>query len=183
MIILVGIPGCGKTTILAEAKKAVPSLQVVNYGDKMLEVAGLQKRDLIRKLPVDEQKKMGLTVAKRIVEEASATTVVDTHALIKTGYGYCPGLPKEILEILAPDACILIECAPAIMIQRRTLDNKRVRDLDSEEELLMHQELSRHYLCACSLMTGALFCRINNSEGSPAQNVLPIIRMVESLQK
>ena len=186
MIILVGIPGSGKTAILNEAKKIIPSVQVVNYGDKMLEVAAFQKidRDLIRKQPVEVQKKLGIAAAKKIIAETQGITVVDTHALVKTGYGYCPGLPREILDILAPTACALVECDPSIIMQRRARDNaERIRDMESEEEVLRHQDLSRQYLCACCAMTGALFCCINNSSGSPAQNAVPLLNLIESMKK
>lgn len=116
MILLVGIPGCGKTSILKEVQKAVPSLQIVNYGNKMLEVAALNDRDLLRKMSAEKQKEIGLTAAKKIVEESNGSTIVDTHALIQTGLGYCPGLPKEVLSILSPLACVIVECTPSIII-------------------------------------------------------------------
>lgn len=160
MIVIVGIPGCGKTSVLKEVQRAIPSLQVVNYGDKMVEAAGLQKsdRDFLRKMPVAKQKEIGLSAAKKILQESSGLTLVDTHALVRTEFGYCPGLPKGVLEILSPQVCAMVECAPSLIIGRRTQDSgKRMRDVETEEELALHQELSRSYICACCMLTGALF--------------------------
>lgn len=185
MIIVVGIPGCGKTSILKVAQKNTPQLQVANYGNKMLEVADLQKekRDLLRKMPADIQKKIGRAAAQRIVEESNGLTIVDTHALIRTEWGFCPGLPKEVLEILSPSACVLVECTPEVIIQRRDKDvSHRNRDLESEEELSLHQDLSRSYLCSCCLWTGALFCILNNDSDSIEQNASPLIKLIQSFK-
>lgn len=42
IIILAGIPGSGKSTILQEAVKLFPQLEVINYGDMMLKEASLK---------------------------------------------------------------------------------------------------------------------------------------------
>lgn len=86
IIILTGIPGSGKTTILQEALKVCSDCTVVNYGDAMLEVAKGQNigRDAFRKLPFPEQQAIGLLAAQKIIEQAKGITLIDTHALIKT---------------------------------------------------------------------------------------------------
>lgn len=183
IIIIVGIPGCGKTSLLGEVKKQIPSLQIINYGDKLLLEAGLQKkdRDRLRLMPVKEQLENVLKAASKIKEEAKGTTLVDTHALIRAPHGYAPGLPKKVLEILSPRACVIIECAPSLILQRRIQDTKRQRDQETEKELFMHQELSRNFLLGCALETGALFLRIENDAPSIESNALPLIEMIKSL--
>ena len=185
MIILVGIPGCGKSSILAAAKKKCPDLDIVNYGDKMLEIASLHKseRDQLRKMPAEEQKKIGLLAAEKIAAEAKKVTLVDTHALIRTPFGYCPGLPKSVLEVLEPKVCAIVECAPELIAQRRAQDTSRERDVELEEELTRHQELARTYLAACVLQTGALLCCIQNTSPKLEENARPLIEVVEFLQK
>ena len=44
-IILAGIPGSGKSTVLQEAVKLFPQLEVINYSDMMLKEASLQHID------------------------------------------------------------------------------------------------------------------------------------------
>jgi adenylate kinase len=182
-IIVVGVPGCGKSSILKEATRQVPQIQVVNYGDKMLETAALEgiSRDTLRKLPIPEQKKIGIHAAKWIVEQTGEGVIlIDTHALVRTPNGYVPGLPKEVLETLLPVACVWIECLPALIVQRRAQDISRKRDEETIEELTLHQELSRAYLAACCLDTGAVLCCLNNSGASVEQNAAPLIRLIQS---
>lgn len=184
-IILVGIPGVGKSSILQEAVRQIPAVQVVNYGDKMLEEAALEgiTRDCLRKMPFPDQQQIGIQAAKKIMRHPTdQTAIIDTHALIRTKVGYCPGLPLEVLEILAPSAYAWVECAPSLILQRRAQDHRvRTRDEETEEELALHQELTRSFLSACCMYTGSLLCRIQNNTPSIQENALPLIRLVQSL--
>ena len=102
-IILVGIPGSGKTSILKEIARQSPSITIVNYGDKMLEAANAQglTRDMLRKMPISAQQEIGIRAAKQIMQGKDEITIIDTHALIKTEVGFCPGPPKEVLKTLS----------------------------------------------------------------------------------
>jgi len=183
-ILLVGIPGSGKSSILQEAVRQIPNLLVVNYGDKMLEEAAVEgiTRDLLRKMSFEDQQQIGIKAARKIAEmETDRTAIIDTHALIRTPAGFCPGLPLEVLEILSPKACAWIECLPSIILQRRARDPARMRDEETEEELALHQELTRSFLTACCMYSGSLLCRIQNNTPSIQQNALPLIRLIQSL--
>jgi adenylate kinase len=184
-IVLVGIPGAGKSSVLKEVVRQVPAVLVVNYGDKMLEEAASEgiTRDLLRKMPFKEQQQIGIKAAKKMVpQKTDGVMIVDTHALIRTPTGYCPGLPLQVLEILSPTAYALVECLPHLILERRLKDQARTRDEETEEELLRHQDLSRSFLTACCMHTGSLLCCIQNNSSSINQNVLPIIRLIQSMQ-
>lgn len=182
-IVLVGIPGCGKSSIIKETLRQVPQVDVVNYGDQMLQEAALEglNRDQLRKLPLARQREIGIHAAEKIVKNKKGIILIDTHALIRTPTGYIPGLPKEVLEILSPKALAWIECDPKIVMQRRAEDHKRSRDKESIEELTLHQELSRAYLSACSAMTGAVLSCIDNSGPSIEKNAASLVNLIESL--
>ena len=127
MILFVGVPGSGKTTILQEVQRQIPHLQAINYGDKMLEIAAEQglSRDSLRQLPIKEQQQIGVKAA--LAMKVPGTLIIDTHALVKTPIGYVPGLPRRVLDILAPTAYVLVECKPSLILQRRQKDKKRAR--------------------------------------------------------
>lgn len=180
-IILVGVPGCGKSSILKETVQQIPSIHVINYGDKMLEAAGLQERDMLRKMPIEVQQKIGIEAAKKIVREKCELAIIDTHALIRTKTGFCPGLPKEVLHILSPKAYVWIECSPSLIVQRRQQDPSRKRDEETEEELSIHQDLTRSYLAACCMETGALLCRLTNNDPSLEKNASSFIALLQQL--
>lgn len=184
-IILVGIPGCGKSSIIKETLRQVPEVHVINYGDQMLKEAAFVglNRDKLRTLPLSEQKKIGIHAAEKMVKDEKGIILIDTHALIRTPTAYIPGLPKEVLGILSPSALAWIECSPQTVIQRRAGDNLRSRDKESIEELTLHQELSRAYLAACSLATGAVLCSVDNNGPLIEQNAATLIQLIRSLGK
>jgi adenylate kinase len=183
IITLVGIPGSGKSSILKEIVQKCPSVLIVNYGDQMLKVANAEglTRDMLRKLPISSQQEIGIKAAKQIIREKNEITIIDTHALIKTEVGFCPGLPKEVLKVLSPKALVWIDCPTSLILERRKGDTSRTRDLETEEELTIHHELTHSYLAACCMETGALLCRIVNRDPSIEKNCQPLIRLIEQL--
>lgn len=181
IIILAGIPGSGKSTILGETVKICPQLNVINYGDLMLQEASLQNidKDSLRKLPLSQQKKLGIQAAKRIAMDLPQITCIDTHAMIKTPFGYCPGVPEEVIRILNPDVVAMIECPSSIIYERRKSDKTRNRDNENIEQIEYHQQISRSFLLACTALSSALFVPIQN-HGSPIDGVQQLIALVES---
>jgi len=182
-IILVGIPGSGKSSILKEISRKRPSVAIVNYGDTMLREcnsAGLT-RDMLRKMPIASQQEIGMRAAKKIMQDVGEITIIDTHALIRTDNGFCPGLPKEILKIVSPNVLAWIECPPSLIVQRRKGDPSRKRDNETEEDLMLHQELTHAYLSACSMETGALLFRIVNHDTFIEKNCLPFLQLIDRL--
>lgn len=183
-IVLAGIPGSGKTSLLKEINQ-LSNVIVVNYGDKMLEEAASENlsRDALRKMSFKEQQEIGIRAAKKIIQKnTEKVMIIDTHALIRTNIAYCPGLPLAVLQILSPAAYVLIECHPDIILARRSKDLNRTRDGETEKELLIHQELTRSFLTACSMQTGSLLCYIENNNPSIRQNALPLIYLIQSIE-
>lgn len=183
-IILVGIPGAGKSSILQEVVQQLPSVEMVNYGDKMLQEAAAEgiTRDLLRKMPFKEQQQVGIKAAKKIIQQkCDGVMIIDTHALIRTNTGFCPGLPQEVLQILSPSAYAIVESLPHLILERRTKDSARTRDTETKEALQMHQDLTRSFVTACCMQTGSLLCCIQNDQPTISQNVLPLVRLIQSM--
>jgi len=156
VVIVTGIPGVGKTTVLSLAVKKSSEkglkVKVVNFGSFMLETAikeGLvNNRDEIRYLGMRKQLELQQMAAKKIVEESEKelcerdVLVVDTHAIVKTPLGYLPGLPKHVLDELKPDIIAVIEANPNDIYSRQTRDKTRMRsdfgDVKDIEKLMSY---------------------------------------------
>ncbi|MEM1513830.1 MAG: adenylate kinase [Candidatus Thermoplasmatota archaeon] len=163
-VVVAGIPGAGKTTVLKEVK----GIEIINYGDVMFSIAKkknlVNDRDEIRKLPIDEQRKLQKEAAKFISKKKNV--IIDTHCTIKTRDGYMPGLPYEIISIIKPDFIILIE-ADAREIEKRRNKDKDIRERDKEslEEIEMHQNINRMAAIAYATLVNANVKIIKNEEG------------------
>jgi len=153
-IVLVALAGSGKTTIMNFVRQRLPDVQIVNYGDVMLEIAkrkfGIQHRDEMRKkIPVDEYRKIQEEAAEYIAS-LSGDVIIDTHASIKIMGGYYPGLPDRVISRLKPDVILLIEYDPKVILERRRKDPDRFRDIEAEEEIEMQQMANRYFAFAAA---------------------------------
>jgi len=153
-LVLVAVPGSGKTTIMNLVKQKLSDITIINYGDVMLEIAkkkfGIQHRDEMRKkIPIDEYRKIQEEAAEYIAS-LPGDVIVDTHASIKIGGGYYPGLPNRVVSKLRPDVILVVEYDPKDIIERRKKDPERFRENETEEEIEMHQQANRYYAFAAA---------------------------------
>ncbi|MFH0885131.1 MAG: adenylate kinase [Candidatus Micrarchaeota archaeon] len=162
MIIALGVPGAGKTTVLKGLKS---EYKVINYGDLMLEIEkkefGIKDRDEMRKLPIEKQK-----LAQKLVAEALAKmpgkVILDTHCSVATPSGYYPGLPFEFLKLWKVEALIYVTASVQELKARRENDPTRKRDVD---DIALHDEMNKGYLASYSAFTGAPAVIIYNHNG------------------
>ena len=171
-VIIVGIPGVGKTTLVSKVVELLKSKKIsVNvsiFGTVMFEEAkknGIKDRDDLRKLSVPEQKKLQSMAAKKIASMTDDIVIVDTHAFIATKEGFYPGLPHNVLEILMPDSFIMISARPEEIYNRRMKDTTRNRDIVSIEAIKKELDVTSAMLSTCSILCGSPIKMILNSEG------------------
>jgi len=162
MIIALGVPGAGKTTVLKGLKG---DYEVVNYGDLMLEVEkrefGIKDRDEMRKLPIEKQKLAQKMVAETLAK-MDGKVILDTHCSVATPSGYYPGLPFEFLKLWNVDALVYVTASVEELKERRQNDPTRKRDVD---DIALHDEMNKAYLAAYSAFTGAPAVVIYNRNG------------------
>ena len=172
-----GIPGAGKTTVLNEVIKKA-GIEVINYGDVMFEMAkkeGIKDRDGMRKLPYEKQRELQRKAAEEIAKKDNV--IVDTHCTIKTPYGYLPGLPYDVLQILKPERIILIEADVEEILQRRKKDEEiRQRDKESKEEMEEHQLMNRISGMSYAVLTNATLKIVKNRQGKVEEAAEEIIK-------
>jgi adenylate kinase len=173
LIIVAGVPGAGKSTVLLESWQRVGkelNYSIVSFGTEMLEMckeSGLvANRDEMRNLGADQQEEMQWRTTKRIVERPE-NILLDTHCTIKTGSGsYLPGFTPRMLERMSPRAIILVDAHEAEIRGRRRLDKSRpLRTIESQEDILEHKLISRAYAAAFSARSGCLLRIIQNNTG------------------
>lgn len=173
IIIVAGVPGAGKSTVLLEAWKRVEkelNYSIVSFGTEMLsqcKEAGLVgNRDEMRNLIPDIQEEMQWRTTKRIADRPE-NVLLDTHCTIKTGSGsYLPGFTARMLERLSPSAIVLVDAHEVEIRGRRKLDKSRpLRTIESYEDILEHKVINRAYAAAFSARSGCLLRIIQNNTG------------------
>ena len=184
-IIIVGIPGVGKTTLVAKVveilKQSNKTVIVQSFGTVMLEQAkklGVKDRDDLRKLSMSKQQELQKMAAQKISQLKENIVIVDTHAFIATKSGFYPGLPYSVLEIIAPSNFISVSARPEEIYNRRMKDNSRNRDLISIESIKKELAVQDAMLSSCSVLSGSPLKSVLNPEGKveeAAKSVLSAI--------
>lgn len=192
-IIVTGIPGVGKTTVLSElmklAKNEKKDIKIFNYGLMMLETAKYQgkkiERDKLRHMPLKTQQRLQDKAAIEIAKRTKTvdTSVIDTHMIVRTDNGYWSGLPLNILEKLNPDLLILVESEPKEVLLRRTKDETRSRDKIMKDEIKEEINFSRYVAASCATLTGAPVLMLKNPSGEQlkvAKQIFEVIKLLDS---
>ena len=160
-IILVGIPGVGKTTLLTTMvdilKDHRKNVIVINYGSLMFDVAqqnGLKDRDELRKLSVSEQQRLQKMAAEKIATHDEEVVIIDTHAFISSPEGYYPGLPEHVLKIIKPNNFVSVAAKPEEIYNRRMKDDTRNRDKITLANIKKELDYQSGMISACAVITG-----------------------------
>ncbi len=174
-VMVMGIPGVGKTTVINSAMELVKEkhgedVLLLNFGTEMFEVASAQgtikTRDELRKLPTATQREIQRKAGESIAQKAkSVRVIVDTHTLIQTNNGYLIGLPEWVVRAIQPKTVVLVEADPENIASRRSSDETRTRDVQIVDEVKTHQEMCRAAAVAVGTITGATVRIIKNREG------------------
>ncbi|MHA1741207.1 MAG: adenylate kinase [Candidatus Thorarchaeota archaeon] len=174
-VIVTGIPGVGKTTVIDTAVKMVKDkhneeVPVLNFGTAMFEVASgrglVEDRDEMRRLPTVTQREVQQLAGEAIAKRAeSAKVIVDTHTLILTPNGFLIGLPEWVVRAIKPKTIVLVEADPEDIARRRSDDSTRARDVQMVEDIDTHQKMCRSAAVAAATLTGATVRIIKNRQG------------------
>lgn len=187
-IIVAGIPGVGKTTILQEldrvAKEKKVALKIINFGNVMNDLfkkRGTEiHRDRMRRQDIATQARVQEQAARNIAKTpGNSALVVDTHMFVKTSDGIWPGTPRKVLEALNPDMIILIEAEPEEIAKRRTDDSTRYRDSGSVEDARADLQWSRYMASVNAVLEGVPIQIVHNKDGQQRQTALDLLTMIE----
>lgn len=185
ILIVVGVPGVGKTTVIKKVEtllnKSGDKNSVVVFGTIMLSEAkkmGISDRDDIRKLNVNEQKELQNKASDYIRTIKDELIIVDTHLFIRTPSGFLPGIPENVIKKLKPTNLVLITASPEEILERRATDNSRDRDMISIEDINRELDLARSMISTISILSSAPFEIVSNRSNmleSASNRILEIL--------
>jgi len=184
-IIIVGIPGVGKTTVVTKVFDILNTknkgVSVVSFGNLMFEEAlqyGTKDRDDLRKLSISQQQELQKKAAERIAKLNDNVVIIDTHAFITTPAGFYPGLPDYVIKIIKPSNFISISARPEVIFNRRKQDETRQRDLVSIDLIKKELAVQDAMLSSCSVLSGSPLKTILNDEGKVEEAAMNVIKAI-----
>ena len=184
-IIMIGIPGVGKTTLLSKIveilKNHKKNVHMISYGTLMFDVAkenGLTDRDELRKLSVSEQQRLQKVAAEKIAAYTEEIIIIDTHAFINSPEGYYPGLPEHVLKIIKPTNFVSVSAKPEEIYNRRMKDDTRNRDKITLANIKKELDVQSGMISACAVITGAPVRHVLNGEGKVEEAAAKIINAI-----
>ena len=184
-IVLVGIPGVGKTTLLSKIVEIVKnhekSVAVLSFGTLMFEIAkenNVKDRDELRKLPVSEQQSLQKIAAEKIAAHDEQVVIIDTHGFISSPEGYYPGLPEHVLKIIKPTNFVSVSAKPEEIYNRRMKDDTRNRDKITLSNIKKELDVQSGMISACAVITGSPVKHILNNEGKIDEAVNKIVNAI-----
>lgn len=184
-VIIVGIPGVGKTSIVSLVAEKLGHKEikatVAVFGTVMLEEAsktGVRNRDELRKLSLAKQRRLQEMAAKRIAKIKDAIVIIDTHLFIKTIDGYYPGLPMHVLDIIKPTHFVMVVAEAEEIAERRRADKSRDRDIVSTQDIHYELDILRVMVASCSMLTGSPFIVIMNNDNKIENAALNIVKVL-----
>jgi adenylate kinase len=172
-VIIVGIPGVGKSTVITNilntlSKQGV-DIKMAEFGTIMFEQAkkllSIKNRDELRKLSLEQQRSLQEMTANYIFSLSNEIVIIDTHLFINTVEGYYPGIPYKLLNILNPSNLILLTANSDEVYERRKTDIARQRDMISADDISNELNISKIMIASSSIFSGCPFSIISNNNG------------------
>ncbi len=197
-IIVTGVPGVGKTTVLNKTKEILEQenieFKIANFGNYMLSVAikkgWVKHRDELRHLPLRRQLELQEFAARalRLDAEHQLTNkgilFVDTHAVIKTPTGYWPGLPENVVKELKPDSIVVIEAPPEIIYEHHRRDASRKRsDIGGINQISELLSIARVAAMSSAVLVAASVYVVENVEGKPEEAAYKLVALAKMLME
>lgn len=184
VIIIAGVPGAGKSTVLDDvAKKRSEKFEVISFGTEMfnlcLEKKLVENRDQMRNLSHSLQHEMQIETAKNISNK-NTNVLLDTHCAIKTPGGYMTGMTDEMLSILKPKAIILVDAHEVEISGRRKTDKARLtRTVEAYDEIKLHKKMNRSFAVSFAQKSNALLKVVQNHTGEFDKCVNDIVKTLD----
>lgn len=183
---MVGIPGVGKSTLVAKIVEILngrkKTVSVQSFGTVMFDEAkklGITDRDELRKLSMAEQKNLQKLAAEKISKLQDDIVIIDTHAFISTNAGFYPGLPYHVLEIIKPTNFVSVFARPEEIYNRRMKDTTRNRDIASIDSIKRELAVQDAMLSSCSVLSGSPIKPILNTEGKVDEAANTVLSAIE----
>jgi adenylate kinase len=155
-ILVCGISGVGKTTLLDDAIKFLPSAVVWRASEIIGAARNILDPEALRTLPAGEILQSQALLVRGFETQRRAfpdsLVLLDAHSVIDSDNGLIE-IPVEVAARFVPSGILHVSDEPARIQERRITDTKRVRPTRSLGQLIEYQ---RRSIAACGGYSAAL---------------------------
>lgn len=147
VVLVFGVPGVGKTTLITEALNELFSYKRLSGGSLINAELSESERDQLRKMSSSDilfnQKVLVHNFKKYRARNPSDNILFDGHCAVKHEEGILD-IPVEIIEALEPDKILFLKEDAGEIIKRRNLDKERPgREVEEIQEIEAFQSYQR----------------------------------------
>jgi len=194
LVILLGVPGSGKSEISALAVSLLESkfgikYKIVNYGDVIIESLKeaqiLDDKDGIKSgLPYSIWREHQNIAAEKI-SDMKGNILLTTHSAFRREEKgiekYFAGLPFTCLDYFTVDQLVYLDPKPKDVLNWRLKDTSRKRGSETVVEIKRNMEESKHFVRIYCGLTGAPYSfipNVNNRKKACANKLCDILRQI-----
>jgi adenylate kinase len=161
-VIVAGLKGSGKTTVLKFVNQKRPDIKILNAGDFFAQVFkkyGLDRDQGDLGIPREKYVSIQKEIFKNLAREVKRykDVIIDTHLFLTKKEGYYPGLPEFAMKEIDPDVIVVLEYDPKFILKRREKDLKEIgRQRSAEfttEGIEWEQQVQRHFAFSSATFT------------------------------
>jgi len=184
IFLVLGTPGAGKTTVL----KGIGGIEVFNIGTEMLNAHSrklkVTNRDLLKRKVISnyiDTVQIRHGILNGLIKKNGVITI-DTHASVKSGNGYIPGMSLDDLKALRGSirAIIYIDADTKDIMNRRKSDKTRNREGDTAEDLNQHREINIAFTTSYSLHLETPIYIVKNKGNALKKTQAEVSRIIKS---
>jgi len=179
-ILVCGISGVGKTRLLDDIVKLLPSALVWRASEIIAGARNILDPERLRTLPPTEILRSQALLIQGFEAQRRAfplsLVLLDAHSVIDADTGFIE-IPVEVVEHFSPSAILNVTADPAHILEQRMADTTRVRPVRSLAQLMEYQ---RRSIAACQGYSAALSAPLFEVRSGDVEASIRAIHAVDS---
>jgi len=161
-IIVVGVSGVGKSTLIQSVASEIPSCRHVQASHLLKNALKAQAEELRLGAVLDNQKVL-IDAFQKVRALAEDVILLDAHCIVDSDHGI-EIIPEAVFRSLEPTGFVEVWDEPGAVALRRVLDAKRVRPARDEVTIRNHQTLSSETVEQYAAQIGVPLVRVQSGD-------------------
>jgi len=137
-MLILGVPGVGKSTLARHAANACQNTVAIDFADLMLEVAAVgTRRDDLQLIPFDDRRVLFEGAKRRLgqlIGSNSGLVLLEAHFVLRID-GSIVRMGDGLLKVVTPVGVLLVDAPAERIVERRAKDENRHREIETADSI------------------------------------------------